>query len=480
MALGDRLFKGIAWSAIDRVVVQGVQFIIGIVLARILTPEEYGIIAILYVFIGLSQVFIDSGFSQALIQKKDRTQSDISTVFFFNFGISLICYLALWLAAPYIAIFYEIKEINILIRVLALTLIINSLYTVPATLFTIELDFRALSKINFISLFISGLAAIFLAWKGFGVWALVYQGILRSVLSVIVVWFLIKWKPLWVFSRESFQKLFSFGSKLLISSLLGTFFSHLNSLLIGKYIGAKDLGHFTRGIQFTDALFGFYSVILNNVLLPGLAPIQDQKELLVSYTKTIIRATTIIIAPSFLLLMVLAEPLVLFLLTDKWLKAVPIMQLFCVARMITIISGINVNLLYVLGRSDLALKQQYFKIIIRIALILIGLQFGIVYVALAELVSTMIHFFFDSYFPGKIMNYNGIKQLKDLTKILFSALVMAAIAYGITVYVESISLQLLVSPIIAILVYLGLIKLFRVEEMQLLFAKSKAFLDKKR
>lgn len=480
MALGDKLFKGMAWSAVDRLSVQVIQFIIGIVLARILTPEEYGIIAILYVFIGLSQVFIDSGFTQALIQKKDRTENDISTVFLFNIAISLICYLILWLVSPYISAFYEIEELTLLIRVLAITLIINAFYSVPATLFTIELDFRSLTKINFISLLLSGLFAIYLAWKGYGVWALVYQGIARSVLSTGIVWFMVKWRPNWVFAKESFNVLFSFGSKLLVSSLLGSFFSHLNSLLIGKYISAKDLGFFTRGIQFSDALFGFFSVILNNVLLPGLAPIQDQKDVLIKHTKTIIRSASFITIPMFLLLMVLSEPLILILLTEKWLLAVPIMQIFCLARLITIISGVSVNLLYVIGRTDLVLKQQYFKIGIRVVLLIIGLQFGIIYVALAELVSTMIHFSIDTYYPGKIMKYGAFDQLKDISKIILAGVVMAVAVYFLNTSIESELLQIIIAPILAIPLYLAIIKIFKVEEANLIYAKSKEFLFAKK
>lgn len=478
MGLGDKMFRGLAWSFIDRVSVQAAQFFLGIVLARLLLPEEYGIMAILIVFIVLSQVFIDSGFTKALIQKTDRNEDDKSTVFLFNIGISLACYALLWVAAPFIASFYEIEEITILLRVVSISLIINSLFAVPATLYTIDLDFKTLTKVNLTAVLTSGIIAIYLAYTGYGVWALVYQTIIRAIVAAVFIWIIVKWRPNMRFSKESFNKMFSYGSKLLVSSLLANFFSNLNSLLIGKYVSAKDLGYYSRGIQFSQVVFSIFSSALNSVLLPGLAPIQDQKEQLTGHTRTIIKTSALITVPIFFGLALLAEPIILVLLTEKWRLAIPIMQIFCIARLITIISSINVNILYVIGRTDLVLRQQYINITVRVALVIAALQYGIVWIALAELLATSIHFFVNSYYPGKYMKYGAFKQIKDIMIIIGAGLLMTAISYVAMLFIDSDLLQLIIIPILGASCYLAMVYLLKIPEYFMTLDKVKVFLGK--
>ena len=446
MGLGDKMFKGMAWSALDRISVQAVNFITGIVLLRILSPPEFDIIAILLVFITISQVFIDSGFTKALIQKQNRTNDDISTVFLFNILISLVCYLLLWLAAPFIADFYEIAELSILLRVLAISLILNALFTVPLTLYTIELDFKVITKVNLVSSIISGSIAIYMAYTGLGVWALVGQTLIKSVMMALMIWLGLKWKPNWVFSKSSLKQLFSFGSNLLISSLLNTSVNKLYELVIPKVTAPGNLGYYTSGTRITDFIFGIMNAVLERVLLPGLASLQDQLEVLVKHTRSIIRATALLTVPIFLFLATIAEPLILILMSDKWLPAVPVMQIFCVARAITIISGINVNLLYVIGRTDLALKQQYAKLAIRVVLLIAALKFGIYYIALAELTSTAIHFFINTYYPGKIMKYGALNQLKDMFPVILSGAIMSLCVYLSVFWVQNDFIKLCIAP----------------------------------
>ena len=462
-----------AWSGIERLSIQAVQFLLGIVLARILSPNEYGVFAILAVFISISRVFIDSGFTKALIQKKNRNTEDISTVFLFNVAISVLCYWILWFAAPFIAEFYEIASLTLLLRTLAISLIINALYTVSSTLFTIDLDFKTIAKINFIATILSGIMAIYLAYMGYGVWALVFQTLFRSIATAVLTRIWSKWKPVLQFSISSFKQMFSYGSKLLVSSLLNTSFSQINSILIGKYIGSKDLGFFTRGIQFSDFLFGIINTSINSVILPGLSPIQDQRKALLKYVKHILRITALVSAPFFLCLAVMAEPIIKVLLTEKWLRAVPIMQIFCFARFITLISGINVNLLYVLGKTDLVLKQEYIKIIVRISLLVTALPHGIFYIALAELLSTMVHFFINTYSPGKIMNYGAIKQFIDLLPILLCGLITVVLLYISNLLIQKDIFKLLVSPIVAIPTYILAVRLLKIKEYSLLISLIK-------
>jgi len=478
MSLGNKMFKGMAWNAIERITVQALQFVLGIVLARLLTPEEYGILGILLVFIAISQVFIDSGFTKALIQKKDRSVEDISTVFWFNVIIGVLCYLVLWISAPFIADFYEFPILNVLLKVLALSLILNALFAVPSTLFTIDLDFKTLTKVNLTSVIVSGIIAIILAYCGYGVWALVWQTLIRSISSVIFIWIIIKWKPRIVFSKNSFDNLFSFGSKLLLSNLMATFFSNLNAILIGKYIGARDLGNYTRGIQFSDFVFLIFNSALNNVLLPALAPMQDEKKSLIVNLKKIIKSSAIVLIPIFMGLSAMAEPIIKVLLTDKWIMAVPIMQLFCYARLITIISGVNINLLYVLGRTDLVLKQQYLKIAVRVVLLLIALQYGIIFIAIAELLSTLIHFFINTYYPGKIMNFGAHKQLISIWKIAVCGIITVIPLYVLNYWLTNDMLKLCLSPVIAIPIYYLSVRLLGIKELREILDRVRVFTKK--
>lgn len=479
MDLGNKMFGAMAWSGIERLLLQAIQFLLGIILARILSPNEYGTMAILMVFIVLSQVFIDSGFTKALTQKINRNENDKSTVLIFNVFISLLCYLLIWFTSPFIADFYEIPELISYFKVIGLSLIINALYTVPNTLFTIKLDFKSITVINFVSVIFSGILAIYLAYHGFGVWSLVYQVLVRSTLTCLLTWFLLKWIPNFKFSKESFIELFQYGSKLLASSLLAQLFSNLNSLLIGKYIGAKDLGYYSRGTQFSDALYNTFSPAINGVLLPGLAPLQNNREVLIRHTRRIIKTTTLITLPFFLILTVLAEPIILVLLTDKWAPAIPIMQIFSIARLITVVGGVNINLLYIIGRTDLVLRQQYVCIVIRVGLVLMAIPYGVVMVAIAELVSSFIHFFINAYFPGKLMGYGGISQLKDVFKIVICGLIMAIPLFFISNLFENLLIGLMVSTTTSFILYVATVKFLKIEELAFIINKAKQFLVKK-
>lgn len=480
MELGQKIFNGAIWSSLERLSVQVVSFVLGIVLGRILSPQEYGTVAILIVFISFSQVFVDSGFSKALIQRKDRSKIDISTVFTFNVAIGFACYIILWLSAPLIANFFGNTELIDLLRVLALSLIFNALFSTPNTLFSIDLNFKVVAKINLIAMLTSGLIAIYLAWVGWGVWALVIQILLKSMLTMALMWFYSKARPSFKFSKTSFKSLFSFGSKILASSLLNNILSNLNAILIGRFLGAVQLGAYTRGTQNADIMFSMSSTALNNVLLPGLTSVQDDKVKLVRYSKSILRITSIITIPVFLGLAVMAEPIVLLLLTEKWIMAVPIMQIICVARCITVLSGLSINMLYVIGRSDLVLKQEYVKNAIRVVLLLIALPYGIIYIALAELLATIIHFFINTYYPGTLLGYGGIKQIKDIFLVFLAGAIMTAFAYFSSQYIEGDFLKLLIVPLFSALLYWGLIHIFNIREQYQLVEKFKTLLNSKK
>jgi teichuronic acid exporter len=478
MSFSNTIVKGLLWSSFEKLSVQIIQFIIGIILARLLTPSEYGIIGILLVFIAFMQVFIDSGFSKALIQTKDKSEIDYSTVFFTNGIISIISYVTLFFSAPWLADFYNNYELISYIRVIGFVLFFNALFTIPNTILTINLDFKVLAKINFAGNLISGIVAIILAYFGNGVWALIWQQVVRSVLLVLLSWFFLRWKPLFVFSKESFKRLFAFGSNLLYSSLLGMVVNNFTNLFIAKLSSTKNLGYYTRGTQFTDVVYGTTSSVLDSVLLPVFSKSQNDLTLLVSYFKIFIRSVSLLIVPIFFLLAFVSKPLVLILLTDKWLSVIPIMQIFCFARLITIIAGLNITVLYAIGRSDLVLKQQFIKIIIRVVFLVLALKYGIIYIAIAELLSTIVHFFINTYYPGRIMKINAGVQIREITPIFFAGGVMMLSVWGATYFLpdDLLIVQLFTTLIVGVISYLIMIKILKVKEYQLLWNKVKNLL----
>lgn len=478
--LGNKIFNSAIWSSLEKLSIQLISFILGIVLARLLTPDEYGTFGLLLVFITISQVFIDSGFSQALIQRQNRTNTDISTVFFFNIAVAGICYVILYVTAPFIADFYEVKDLKPLLRVLAISLVLNAFFTIPMTLLTIAMDFKAIAKVTLVATTLSGGIAIYCAYIGMGEWSLVVQVLSKGVLMTLLLWMTTKWRPLFFFSKASFKVLFSFGSKLLVSSLLSSILSNLNAILIGKYIGTKPLGFYTRGTQFADIVYSVLNSSLNSVLLPSLSTIQNNNKQLIQYTRTILKMTALITVPLFFGLALLAEPLITVLLSSKWAMAIPIMQIFCFTRLITILVGISSNLLYVVGRTDLTLKQEYVKIAVRLVLLIIALPYGILWIAIAELVSTSIHFFINNYYPGKLFNYGALNQLTDMSKIVFSGCIMVAIGLMLRHYINSDLLQLLlITPFCAAIYYMAL-QGFKIEEMSMLKSKIASLIKKER
>lgn len=479
MGLGGKMLSGALWSFVERISTQAIQVILGVVLARLLTPKDYGLIGLMTVFIVISQVFVDSGFARALIQKKDRNDKDISTVFVFNLLVALSCYVLLWLIAPLVSDYYDAVQITNLLRVLALSLITNAFLSVPTTLAIIDFKFNTLAKVNVVAVVFSGVLAVCLAYSGWGVWALVYQTLSKSFITSLLLWYMSKWRPVLIFSKTSFRKLFSYGFSLLISSLLNVSVGNISSLLIGKYLSPKALGYYTQGVQYPTVLFGTINAGIDKILLPGLAGLQDQREILTSHMKRIIKTSMVFVLPVFMLLLVLAEPLTKVFLTEKWLPIVPVIQIFAIARAVTVLSGLNVNLLYVIGRTDLALRQDYFKIPVRLILILGALKFGIVFVALAELASTLIHYFINSYFPGKIMSYGAKKQLRDIGGIMAFNAILVAIGFAAMYFIEIEIYQLVVVPVLFLISFLIWTKLFNVKEAFDVYKDFKNILAKK-
>lgn len=457
--------KGFLWSAVERFSVQGLQFLMGLVLARLLLPSDYGLVGMLAIFLAISQTFVDSGFSSALIQKKNRTDTDYSTAFFFNIGVGLFFYLVLFFTAPLIANFYDTPELTSLTKVIGLNVFITSLAVVQRAKLTIKLDFKTQAKASFTSVFIGGCIGIAMAYNGYGVWALVVQSLLRNGLNTIFLWFLSKWMPKAVFSITSFKGLFSFGSKLLGAGLLNTIFQNIYLLVIGKLFSASELGFYTRAQQFQKMPSQNITGIIQRVTFPVLSSIQDDDEKLIKAYRSFIRLSAFVVFPLMIGLAVVAEPLIRLILTEKWMPTVPLLQLLCIAGMLYPVHAINLNILNVKGRSDLFLKLEIIKKILITIAILITFSFGVKAMVIGQIFTSFISFFINTHYSSKMINYGAWKQIKDMLPTTIITLLMA---FGICMampIVDSDALKLLIGIVVGIIIYLVSAKIGNFNEL---------------
>ena len=411
------------WSSIERFSVQFINLFLSITLARILLPSDFGIIGMLNIFLALSQSIIDCGFSNALIHKKDRTQTDYSTIFYVNIGLGIIIYLLLFVTSPYIAKFYNQPILSSIIKVAAINMIINSLVIVQRTKLTIELKFKTLATINTISVVLSGIIGLFLAYKGYGVWSLVYQTISLNLFSLILTWYLSKWQPTFVFSRLSFNSLFKYGSKLLITSLYGPIFENLSTVIIGKLYTPSDLGYYTKSMSLAQFPALNASSIVSRVSFPVLSKIQDDDVRLKNAYRNLIKITYLALLPLMLFLVCFAEPIILFLLTDKWLLIIPYFQIICIAMLWYPICAYNINLLLVKGKVDIHLKLDIIKKITSLFVLIICSSISIKAICFGMVFTALFSWFITSFYSGKLIGLSFKLQIKDILYILFICLV---------------------------------------------------------
>ena len=466
--LKRKTVSGVMWSAIERFSLQGVQFVMQLVMARLLLPSDYGMIAMLTIFLQIAQAFIDSGFTNALIQKKDRTEVDYSTVFYFNIIIALLFYCILFVSAPLIAKFYNMPDLILVMRVMALSLIILSFSAVHKTKLTIEINFKIQSKITLIAAGISGIIGVGIAYWGYGVWALVYQSILNAMLTTILFNCFYRWKPLKTFSMKSFKRLFSFGSKLLVSGLIHTVYYNLYGIVIGKRFSAAELGYYTRAEQFAILPSYNLSAIITRVTFPILSSIQDDNERLASTYRKYIRLSSYLIFPLMVGLASLANPLVDLFLTEKWNGTVALLQILCFDWMFDHLSGINLNLLYVKGRSDLALRLEIIKKIIAITILLASIPLGIIGMCLGRVLYSLIATYANTYYTNSLIGLSFRTQLKDIIPYLILSLAMGGVVYATTYLGLSNIIQLIIVITIGILFYISISYIFKITSLKVL------------
>lgn len=421
--------NGFFWSAIEKFSNQGIRFLVGLVLARILSPSDFGAIAIMTVFISISDSFIDSGFGKALIRKNDRSEVDFSTVFYFNIIVATTLYILLFVLAPWISVFFKNPILCPVLRVFSLSLILGSLMSVLNAKLFINLDFRAIAIRSFISSVISGVVGITLAYMGLGIWALVYQSLTISFINLLFVWIYSKWIPLLVFSWKSFKELGSYGSKLLLASLLSSLYENFTPLAIGKFYTPKELGYYNRGSEL--ATYPSYTLlsILQSVIFPLFSKMQDNDTRLIQLYRKYIKISSIPLVFFAILLASISKPLVILLLTDKWFDSIIYLQLLCFSVVFNHINTINLNLLQVKGRSDLFLKLEIIKKSISLIFLFVSLPFGITWICISRILYNHIAIIINTYYTGKLYNMGYISQVKDFIGYFGVALVSCIPAF---------------------------------------------------
>ncbi len=464
--LKHKAVNGVLWRIAEQGGKQVIYFGISVLLARLIMPDQFGMVAMLTVFTSICGVFIDSGFSTALIRKTNRTQADCSTVYWFNIVISILCYIILFVCSPFVADFYDMPQLSSILRVSALGLVIGSFSGVHRTLLQAEMDFKALTKFNIFGIIVSGGAGVWMAWLGWQVWALVFQGLILQLISAICVWYKVKWRPSLIVSRASLREFFGFGSKLLGSSLLDTLYSNIYSIVIGKVYKAADLAFYNRGRSLADMTTTLPTGILQSVTYPTLCKLQHDDDALKQGYRRTLRLAAFIIFPMCVGLGAVAFPLINVLYTDVWIYSATLLSIIVFSMMWYPIHAINLNYLIVKGRSDLFFKLEVIKKIQGVTILCITIPMGLEAMCYGNIVSSLLSLIWNTHYTGKFLKMSILDQLNDLKGILLLCAVMYLAARGVAMYMGDGIMSLVCSIATGAAIYIGGALLFRFPEVK--------------
>lgn len=428
-SLKNKTIKGVGWSAADALLGQGVTFIVGLVLARLLSPDEYGLIGICLIFTTVLNGIVDSGFSNALIRKKEVTDEDYNTMFTTNMAISIVLYVLLFISAPLVSDFFHRIELTALVRVTGLILFLNALSITQVTILTKNIDFKTKTKASLVSAIISGVIGITMAFMGYGVWSLVAQQLSKQLLYTLCLWVLNKWWPKFTFYKDSFKYMWGFGWKLLASGILNNVWNQLYQVVIGRCYTSSTLGHYTRANEYASIFSSNLTSIVQRVSYPVLAEIQDDKERMVLGYRKVIKVTMFVTAVCIISLGAVSEPLIYTLIGTKWHEAATYLPLICISMSLYPLHAINLNILQVLGRSDIFLYLEVLKKIVGLVPIVIGIYCGIYYMLLTSIFTGFVNLYLNSWYTGKTLNYTFWKQLRDIAPSYFTATIIALAVY---------------------------------------------------
>ena len=474
------VLSGLFWKMSERIGAQGITFIVSIVLARLLTPEDYGLVSLLTIFISISNILVQSGFGNALIQKKDADNIDFSTIFYFNILMSFLFYILLYYLAPYIANFYNKTELIPILRVLSFSVIISAVNNLQHAYISKTMQFKRFFYSTIIGTIISAIVGIYLAYKGLGAWSLVIQQLTNLSMDTLILWFTVKWRPDKVFSYHRLKKLFSFGWKLLISGLIDALYNNIYGLFIGKIYNSSILGLYNRGNQFPNMIVSNVNAPIQNVLLPALSEVQDNREKLKSMVRRSVTISSYLIFPMMIGMASVATPLVNIVLTEKWSGCIIFLQIACITMAFWPIHTTNLQAINAIGRSDIFLKLEIIKKIIGIGILIITIPFGIYFMAIGSAFTSIISSFINAYPNKKLLNYSFIEQWKDITPSLIISLLMGVMVKSIELLNFNNYLTLCIQIPVGIFIYIILSYIFKIESLNYILNILKGLIFKKK
>ena len=458
----EKVLSGLIWTFGERILAQGVSFILSVILARILLPSEYGLIAMVMVFINIANVFTSTGFGESLVQKKNADDLDFSTVFFCTFSLSIVIYGVLYICAPYIAKFYRNDEIILVLRVLSLKIVLSSIATIQHAYVQKHMMFRKFFFSTLGGTLISGVLGIVLAYRGMGVWALVAQYLTNTIIDIIVLMFTVPWRPQLLFSLDRAKSLMNFGWKLVLANLINSVYNELRSLVIGRSYSSADLAYYNKGNQIPSLAITNIDTAIGNVVFPAMSA-ADSKKHLKSIGRRAMKTTSYVIFPIMVGLIVISKPLVLFLLTDKWNASILYMQILCLYWMTQPIQTTNWQIIKAVGRSDLCLKLEIVKKAIGIVMVLIAMKFGVFAIAVSAALFGPISMIINMLPNKKLINYSIVEQIVDILPALLASIIMGLGVHIVSLFILPELLQLVIQIIIGCFIYIAISYIFKIE-----------------
>ena len=474
MSLKKQALSGVFWTSLQLLGTQGLSLGVSLILARLLLPAEFGLIAMLGIFIGIGSTLIGGGLTQSLIRSENLDEEDYATVFYFNLVGSVVIYVITFLAAPYIAAFYKQELLTNVVRLYTITFIINAFSAIQITRLTKNLDFKTQTKVAVPSLIIGSTVGIVMAYKGFGVWSLVWSGIVQAIASTIQLWIWAKWFPQWVFNIQKFKYHFNYGVKLMFSGVLDALFTNAYIIIIGKFFAPAQVGFYSRADTLSILPVGIVNAVITKVTFPLFSSIQNDDERLKMVYKKIMQMVVFLVAPLLVLMAALAEPLFRFLFTEKWMPAVPYFQILCFTGIMYPIHGYNLQILIVKGRSDLFLKLEILKKVMIALVIVISFQYGIYGLLYGGLLLSVVGFFVNTHFSAKYLSYSSWQQTKDLLPMIVLSIAVGGLVYFMDYFLKINSItdffRLSIGGSTGVLLYFSITYLFKISALSELIA----------
>ena len=452
MSNGNKIVAGVFWRFGEKITAQLVSFLVSVVLARLLKPEDYGLIAIVLIFVAIAEVFVTSGLGTALIQRKEIDQEDASSIFWINLIFSIILYLLFFFIAPLISLFYKMPELTIVLRVLALRIPVNAINSIQNAIISKRMDFKKFFFATIIGTVVSAVVGLIMAYCGFGVWSLVAQILVNTIIDTVVLSIVIKWKPSFVLSIRKVKPLISYGWKILATDLIGTIFNQLNAFLIGKKYSSTDLAYYTQGKKIPDIISGNIGSTLCSVLFPAMS-LKNSIEEIKNLRRKCLKMMEYVIFPLMFGMFIVADKMILVVFTEKWAFSIPYVRITCIASMINVLGSTFIQEIKAIGRSDITLKMEIIKKPVFLVIALVSMQLGIKYLAFTLIVNEIVAFFFNVHPVRKYIGFEYKIYIMDLLPNLLITIIMGEIVYILGLLIKDILVCLIVQVVTGIVVY---------------------------